>query len=150
MTPKPKDDQPNRRSRLFAALALFSLAAVLTMGALVTWSCSYTIRTAVRWPVGSERYKSEVLAQPTVTGELKHIEWDGWGWAAQDTTVYLVFDPTDSLATPARTHQPGKFGGIPCEVPVVKRLEKDWYLVQFYTDEWWGKRNALDCTSSGS
>jgi len=150
LTPKPKESRPNKESRLLAALRTFSFAALLVIGALITWSCSYTIRTALRWPAGSERYKSEVLAQPKVAGELRHIEWDGWGWAGMDTTVYLVFDPADSLATPARMHQSGKFGGIPCEVPVVKQLEKNWYLVQFYTDEWWGKRNALDCAGSGS
>lgn len=72
----------------------------------------------------------------------------GWGWAAQDTTVYLVFDPADSLSTPAHNYRLGKFDGIPCEVPVVKQREKNWYLIQFYTDEWWGRRNALDCTGS--
>jgi hypothetical protein len=81
-----------------------------------------------------------------VTGDLKHIEWDGWGWAGQDTTVYLVFDLADSLSNAARNQRSGKFDGIPCEVPVVKQLEKNWYLVQFYTDEWWGRHNALDCT----
>ena len=84
----------------------------------------------------SQRYKSEVLAQSGgTTGELKHIEWDGWGWAGQDTTVYLVFDSTDSLAVAAANHAPGKFNGTPCEVAQVRRLESHWYTVQFYTDE---------------
>jgi hypothetical protein len=110
----------------------------------IAWNF-YAIRSEARWLVWAHRYKAEVLAQPSVTGELKHVEWDGWGWAAQDTTVYLVFDPTDSLSTAAREHRPGKFNGIPCEVPVVDRLEKNWYAVRFYTDEWWGRRNALNC-----
>jgi len=149
MTAQPEEIQRNKKLRLFATLGTFFLAAFLIADALIAWSCSYTIRTSVRWPVRSERYKNEVLAQPKVTGELKHIEWDGWGWAGQDTTVYLVFDPADSLSTPARSHRSGKFDGIPCEVPVVKQLEKNWYLVQFYTDEWWGRRNSQDCTGSG-
>jgi hypothetical protein len=38
--------------------------------------------------------KRKVLAQPaSANGEFRHVEWDGWGWAGQDTTVYLVFDP---------------------------------------------------------
>lgn len=50
-----------------------------------------------RWQVWSRSYKAEVLAQPnSAIEELKHIEWDGWGWAGMGTTVYLVFDPTDS------------------------------------------------------
>jgi len=59
--------------------------------------------------------------------------------------VFLVFDPTDSLSAAAKSHSPGKFKGIPCEVPLVRRLESHWYTVRFYTDEYWGRRNALDC-----
>jgi hypothetical protein len=140
------NQQRSKERRLFATIGTFVLAVFLIIVALIAWNCSYTIRTAVRWAERSERYKSEVLALPKVTGELKHIEWDGWGWAGQDTTVYLVFDPADSLSNAARNQQAGKFDGIPCEVPVVKQLEKNWYLVQFYTDEWWGRHNALDCT----
>src|ERR1700730_5043287 len=45
------------------------------------------IRTAARWLVRSHHYKEEVLAQPTAAnGDLKHIEWDGWGFAGMDTT----------------------------------------------------------------
>ena len=124
------------------------LVSLFLIAVAIAWNV-YTIRTATRWFVWSHRYKAEVLAQPNATGELKHIEWDGWGWAGQDTTVYLVFDPTDSLSTASRNHRPGKFNGIPCEVPVVDRMEKNWYAVQFYTDEWWGRRNALNCTGLG-
>lgn len=105
------------------------------------------IRETARWLVWSHDYKAEVLGQPASSnGELKHIEWDGWGFpGAGDTTVYLVFDPTDTLSAAARGHRPGKFNGIPCEVPLVHRLESHWYAVLFYTDEWWGRRNRLDC-----
>ena len=91
------------------------------------------------WSYG---YKKQVLAQPApANGELKHIEWDGWGWAGQDTTVFLVFDPTESLAVAATSRQPGKFNGIPCEVFLVRRLEGHWYTVQNYTDQGWGECN---------
>ena len=98
------------------------------------------IRTTVRWLVGSHDYEAKVLAQPaSPSGELKHIEWDGWGFpGAGDTTVYLVFDPTDSLSGAARSNLPGRFDGIPCEVPHVSRLDSHWYTVEFYTDERWG------------
>lgn len=86
----------------------------------------------------SREYKRRVLAQQQLTnGELKHVEWDGWGMAGLDTTVYLVFDPTDSLAIPARDRSSGIFNGIPCEVPLVTRLESHWYVVPFYTNDDW-------------
>jgi hypothetical protein len=107
------------------------------------------ISNTARWAVWSRQYKAQVLARPPSTaGPLKHIEWDGWGWAGQDTTVYLVFDPTDALYPAASGHHPGKYKGLPCEVFLVRRLESHWYTVQFYTDEWWGRHNDLNCTGS--
>lgn len=104
----------------------------------------YAIRSEAKWLAWSQNYKAEALAQASTSKELKHLEWDGWGWAGQDTTVYLVFDPTDLLSAAAREHRPGKFNGLPCEVYAVDRMEKDWYAVRFYTDEWWARRNGLD------
>ena len=80
----------------------------------------------------------EVLAQPaSVNGSLKHIEWDGWGWGGQDFSVFLVFDPADSLSGPARSRQSGKLNGIPCEVSDVRRMDAHWYIVFFdgYVDQ---------------
>jgi hypothetical protein len=96
-------------------------------------------RTAARWWFWSRSYKSEVLAQPeSATGELKHVQWDGWGFpGAGNTIVYLVFDPADSLSRAAKNRRPGKFNGIPCEVPLVSRMESRWYVVLFYTEESW-------------
>jgi hypothetical protein len=62
---------------------------------------------------------------------LKHTEWDGWGWGGQDFSVFLVFDPTDSLSGPAENHQSGKLNGIPFEVSDVRRLDSHWYLIIF-------------------
>jgi hypothetical protein len=62
---------------------------------------------------------------------------DGWGFAGSDTVVYVVFDPTNSLAGAAKSRAPGKFKGIPCEVSRVRRLESQWYSVVFYTDTDW-------------
>jgi uncharacterized iron-regulated membrane protein len=143
----------NRRSKwlwLFAAIgALFVVAFLVIATAAIAWNI-FSLRTATKWFMRSQRYKSEVLAQSGGTaGELKHIEWDGWGWAGQDTTVYLVFDSTDSLSMAAANHAPGKFNGIPCEVAQVRQLESHWYTVQFYTNEFWGRRNALDCRGVG-
>jgi hypothetical protein len=117
-----------------------ALIAVLAISVILFWNYS-TVRTVARWLLWSHEYKSSVLAQSSPqNGELKHIEWDGWGFAGEDTTVYLVFDPTDSLSA-ARSHQPGRFRGVPCEVPSVQRLESHWYTVQFYTDQSWGNCN---------
>jgi len=112
---------------------------ILIVTTLAVWNYS-AAKTTARWLLWSRDYKSKVLLQPlSSSGEFKHIEWDGWGWAGQNTTEYLVFDPTDSLSTAASTRQSGKFAGIPCEVPNVSRLESDWYTVTFYTNQEWGR-----------
>lgn len=138
---------------LVAAIAKkFRICITALSMLLVFWIVSfgmvrnhYSIRNTARWSLWSRRYKEEVLAQPeTVNGDLKHVEWDGWGFTGAETNVYLVFDPTDSLSVAAKNHQPGKFDGIPCKVPLVSRLESRWYAVQFYTDEGWGKAH-VDC-----
>lgn len=127
-----------------------TILLVVCLVALVVALAVYGVKnsSAIRWRIGSRSYKAKVLAQPgSPNGEFRHVEWDGWGWAGQDTTVYLVFDPTDSLSAAAKSHQPGKFDGIPCEVTLVRLLESHWYSVQFYTNEFWGRRNALNCGS---
>lgn len=96
------------------------------------------IRTYTRWLLWSGQYKNKVLAQPAlVNGELKHIEWDGWGWGGQDFSVFLVFDPADSLSGPAKSGQWGKLNGIPCGVSSVRRMDSHWYIVSFdgYIDQ---------------
>jgi hypothetical protein len=125
------------RRRLSALLAL--VAYVTVTGAL--FMARDELRPTLRWLLWSHRYKAQLLAVPhSANGELKHIEWDGWGWAGQDTVVYLVFDPTDSLSGAAKSHSPGKFRGMPCEVFRVQRLESHWYSVVFYTNTDWAHR----------
>lgn len=101
----------------------------------------FELHETARWLSSSQNYKNEVLAQPTsAKGELKHIEWDASGFAGvANNTVYLVFDPADTLSTAAKSRQSGKFDGIPCEVPLIRRLESHWYAVLFYTDEYWAQ-----------
>jgi hypothetical protein len=114
------------------------LAAFWTASALLFIYPS-EIRSPIKWLLWSSVCKKQVLAQPvSPNGDFKHIEWDGWGWAGIDTVIYLVFDPTDSLAAAAKSHQPGKFNGIPCAVPWVRRMQSQWYTVMFYTDKDWG------------
>jgi hypothetical protein len=144
----PTEDNPGRKKYwLFGALGALFLGVFLIIACTVAWNF-YSLRTALKWWAWSHGYQKEVMAQPSNAplGELKHIEWDGWGWAGQDTTVYLVFDPTDSLLTAARNHAHGKFKGIPCEVAAVSQLDSHWYAVRFYTNEFWGRSNELDCS----
>lgn len=124
------------RSKYLLALSIFVLITFVLI-----WEFPEA-KTEARWILSSRRYKSDVFAQPTLAnGEFKHVEWDAWGWATIDTTVYLVFDPADSLSLAASTHLSGKFAGIPCEVSKVSRLEDQWYVVTFYTNREWGRCN---------
>jgi len=134
-----------KRLQLSAAIALAAVIAIsFAMSRL-----SDPIRESLRWFLWSNSFKAELKASPdSRPGQLKHMEWEatGFGGVANDT-IYLVFDPTDVLATAAQNGSPGKFTGLPCEVLKVRRLERQWYSVRFYTDEAWGERNQLD--SSG-
>jgi hypothetical protein len=96
------------------------------------------VRDHVRWLLLSGGYKAQVLAQPP-SEELKHAEWDGWGFAGADTTVFLVFDPMDLLAGAAEASPPVKSRALPCEVVRIRRLARQWYAVLFYTDTYWGQ-----------
>ncbi len=65
---------------------LLALSGFVVIASVLVWNFS-EVRTEARWLLSSHRYKSEVSTQPAPTsGEFKHIEWDGWGWAGQDTT----------------------------------------------------------------
>lgn len=131
------------RGRERRSTLLLALAAVWAV-ALLCFVYQPRLRTTARWLAWSGQYKNEVLAQQTTEGDLKHVEWDAWGFMGMDTTVYLVFDPTDSLSSAASTHRSGKFAGIPCKVPKVSRLAKQWYAVTFYTNQNWGHCNQSD------
>ncbi len=99
----------------------------------------YGVHALVRWQLTKNADRAALLAQPTPADhEFKHLDWDGWGFAGMDTEVYLVYDPDDSLAPAADRRVPGRYAGIPCEVPRVRRLESHYYAVQFYTDTGWG------------
>lgn len=122
------------RKKLPVALMVATFWAV----SVLLFVYNFQIRTFTRWFLWSGRYKNKVLAQPaSVNGSLKHIEWDGWGWGGQDFSVFLVFDPADSLSVPARSRQSGKLNGIPCEVSDVRRMDSQWYIVFFdgYVDQ---------------
>ena len=121
-----------------------SLSIFLSL--LVCLAISWTVArkgTAIHleghWLLHSHSEKSQLLTQPApADGELRHMDWDGWGMLAQDTNVYLVFDPSDSLSAAARSGRTGKFPGIPCKVQRIQRLEAHWYAAVFYTETSWG------------
>jgi hypothetical protein len=118
---------------------------VLTIAAWLAVSASLithyqVVRDHSRWLFLSWVYKPRVLAQWEATGQsFKHAEWDGWGFAGMDTTEFLVFDPTNSLASAVGVPAPVKAHGIPCDVYGVRRLERQWYAVLFYTETYWGQ-----------
>lgn len=116
---------------------MMSFAVALVTAIAVAWTFSATVRTHFKWFALSERYKSEVAALPVAAdGYLKHIEWDGWGFSgAGNTVVYLVSDPTNTLAS--LDGRSGRVSGIPCEVAEVHRLEPGWYTALFFTDTEW-------------
>jgi hypothetical protein len=130
------------RRQILPALAMLIVIWVIPASLfLYERTHPFELHDIVRWMVHSRQYKSEVLAQPTSgKAELKHIEWDASGLAGiANNTVFLVFDPDDTLSMAAESRQPGKINGIACEVRSVRRLESHWYAVLFYTDEYWGQ-----------
>ena len=130
----------NRVTLLSTVAALWVTAVAMF---LLVGKYDFAIRTTARWLIWSRDYKAEVFVQPrSINGAFKHIKWDSWGIVpAGFTTVYLVFDPSDSLSAAANSRRAGKFDGIPCAVPAVNRLEDHWYTVLFYTDEDWNHCN---------
>ncbi len=122
------------RRRVIAFLVL-----IVYLGVPILLLSNYSlVRDHARWFFLSGGYKAKVLAQAP-NEQLKHVEWDGWGFAGVgDTTAFLVFDPIDSLAGASEALPPVRAAGLPCEVVRVRRLDRQWYAVLFYTDSYWG------------
>ncbi len=121
-----------------APVAAASMVTLFGAGSLLLFACSDSVHTTARWLIQSGTYRARIAAQPDPAhGELKHVEWDAWGFAGAETEEYLVFDPSDSLSAAAKHRAAGTYPGIPCKVPEVRRLESDWYLVPFYTETDW-------------
>lgn len=123
--------------RLIGAIALFFLSTF----ASITFERSdpQCIRSSVRWLMFSNQYKARVLATVRPSSkELAHVEWDGWGFVpAGNTTMYLVYDPSNSLSAAAQKGGPYNPPGLQCQVDRVHRLESRWYTVLFPTDSDW-------------
>jgi hypothetical protein len=131
-----------RKERRQRIVALAVVGTFLAVTALVVEN-QYQIRPHLLWLVWSSRYKSQVLADSSVSnGEFKHIEWDGDGWgsgATGDWMGYVVFDPSDSLSSSDKSSVPTRYKGIPCEAISVRRLEKQWYSVVLDMNQFWDK-----------
>ena len=122
-----------QRTFTLTALAVYLFASLLL---LTHYSL---VRDHVRWLFLSGGYKAKVLVQPAPANEeFRHAEWDGWGFL-DETTAFLVFDPTNSLAGALGAKPPVKARGLPCDVFRVRRLDSHWYAVLFYTDTYWGQ-----------
>ena len=124
----------SRGARLLSILALAGYLSVQ----LVLFTHYLSIRDHLRWALLSRAYEARVLAQHTpANGEFRHVAWDGWGYGGQETTVFLVLDPTNSLAALVGARPPVRARGLPCSVAHVRRLQSRWYAVKFYTDVDW-------------
>jgi hypothetical protein len=123
-------------SRNFAGVAIVAAYIVAALALVVNGA--YPLREKVRWAAFASQAKTNVLASHPQPQQLPHAVWDAWGWAGMDTSVYLVFDPNDSLLGASRLKSPGKPPGIPCAVYSVLRMEPHWYSVRYYTSEDWG------------
>jgi hypothetical protein len=118
-------------------LAVASALVVALIAAAFVWVYEPT-RTEIRWILFSRDYKARVLDEPTPpSGELKHVEWETSGMVGMETAEYLVYDPTNSLEY-ATGASPGKWPGIPCKARKISQVEPNWYVVTFYTAQYWG------------
>lgn len=126
-----------RKRRRLALSILLALVAYCGTSWLL-WKGSTDLRFKGRWLLNSRTYKAEVMALPAPkSGELQHMEWDGWGMTGSETNVYLVFDPNDSLALATKGKAYSNVPGLPCDVWQIHRLESHWYSVVFFTNADW-------------
>jgi hypothetical protein len=115
-----------------------TLLAVLFFLSISAWMFFSTthLRPWARWLVASGKYTNLVLKQePDTQTGLRWIEWDGWGWAGMDTSVELVYDPTDTLAHEIRHNPKGRFAEVAEKTQFVQRLGRGWYSLTLYTSE---------------
>jgi hypothetical protein len=130
------DDDRHRLAMTAVILASLWIAMLIVFGH--EQKQPLAVRETVRWLLWSPEYKRDVLSQPTpVNGGPKHIEWDGWGFAGMNTTLYLVADPTERLVRIDKAQIVTHLNSAPCNVQRVRRLERGWYAVLFYTQQTW-------------
>jgi len=125
------------------SLTVLAMLVVFGMVSYLSLRHFDDLRTKGRWMLLSRTYESQLLNQPSpANGDLRHMEWDGWGFVgAGETTVYLVYDPSDSLQAMTGIRRTQKPRGVPCAVYSISRLEQHWYSVQFFADTGWDSCN---------
>ena len=123
-----------RRTRqVWLTLLVFCIVTVTSLKAT-----DYFFRVHGRWLFLATSSKKQLLAQPLPPdGELRHLDWDGWGMFAQDTEVYLVNDPANATMRFNRTQNGLRAKGVPCSFWKAYRLEPHWYAVVFFTSTGW-------------
>ncbi len=122
-------NRPDRRHALRILVWLVTLWGIPLSVYRYEWSHPFAVSEKVRWLARSETYKRDFqLESSSANGELRHTDWDMKGPAFAAIYTYLVFDPSNSLASAALSHQPGKYQDLPCEVHEVRRLESSWYV----------------------
>ncbi len=115
-----------------------SLLTVLFFLGISIWMFFSTeyLRPWARWLIASGRYTNLVLQQkPDPQTGIRYVEWDAWGWAGMDTSVELVYDPTDTLAHEIKYNPKGHFAEIAEKTNSVQQLGRGWYSLTLYTDE---------------
>src|SRR5258708_37031320 len=72
-----------------------SVLAMLVVYCEVSWALvnqSDSLRTTGRWLLWSKGYETQILGQPyPANGELRHIEWDGWGDSEPGIRLHMLY-----------------------------------------------------------
>jgi hypothetical protein len=119
-------------------LKIFLAVMVFLATSFLMFLATDHLRPWARWLTGARHYKQEVQLLPADprTG-IRLMEWDGWGFAGSDTSVILMYEPTDTLGEALRKHTPGRFAEFAKHVWSYERLERCWNSVTFYTNDAW-------------
>lgn len=116
--------------KVIPAVAAFWAVSIL----MFLWT--EDLRPRARWLIESGNYQDMVLRQaPDPISGLRHAEWDGSGWAGMDTSVELVYDPSDSLAKDLNAND--RYAEVAAKAAHVQRLSRNWYSVTLFTSETW-------------
>lgn len=133
------------RRRPLTAVSWFVAFLVFSSASWLLLINSAYLHGSILWAIRSKQYKAEVISQQP-DGSLRHVEWFGWGFAGSETSMYLAYDPNNSLAH--RNSVTGRFGELLCDVSDVRRLEDRWYAITFYTNTGWDA--SCDTGQAGS
>jgi hypothetical protein len=122
-------NRPDRRHALQILVWLVIVWGIPLSLYRYEWAHPLAVSEKVRWLAQSGKYKRDFQRESTSANtELRHADWDVEGPAFATIYTFLIFDPSNSLASAALSHRPGKYPGLPCEVHEVRRLESGWYV----------------------